>query len=232
MNKSLVILILICFPFLLVYSQEIDYNKIILPNELSDQLEITERLVQIAWNNHPSSKVLEHESNISDYEIRKARSNWLDNIRISGNLNEFTISPPEDQVLFIPRYNFSVSFTLYSLISSPADTKIAKEKKVISELNINQYKLQIRKEVLTRYQNFKMYENLFTIQNEITEGFYSKYLLAEQKFKDQEIPLEEYNLTLTEYNESLKAKIEAENAYLTSKYNLEELLGINIEDIE
>jgi hypothetical protein len=86
--KRLLLFLLVLASFA-VKAQSIDYNKIIVTEQISS-ISFEERLVQLAWRNHPSNKVVAQEVEMAQSMRSKARWSWLDNIYVEGNYNEFT----------------------------------------------------------------------------------------------------------------------------------------------
>src|SRR5688500_1214437 len=86
--KMVIFFLLISAP---LFGQNVDYNKIILPQS-SQSSEFEEKLVQLAWRNHPSNEVLRRQVKIAEYDVKQNNVSWLENIRISGNVNEFTLN--------------------------------------------------------------------------------------------------------------------------------------------
>src|SRR5699024_1037153 len=96
------------------HAQQVDYDRIIPPTYLPE-LAFQEKLVFLAWQNHPSNQALHHEYKIAEKNKVKANWAWLDIFTASYNLNEFTINPTEetrDRALFYPRYNFGARLDL------------------------------------------------------------------------------------------------------------------------
>ena len=222
---------------------QVDYNKIVLPNDITDSLNLGERLVQLAWNNHPENKILAENADIAQIEISKAKTAWLNNIRLSGNLNEYSTQrvlrgndvneDDEDQPVnnFFPIYNFGVTVPLGIFFENPKNTKIATHQYYKEQEMINARKLELRAEVLTRYQDFLMYKKLLEVQTSMTENQYAKYQLAEQQFQNNAITLEDYEEILQGYNTQRISDIQAERDFLNAKILLEELIGMKLEDI-
>lgn len=226
------ILLLLLLAVNMSFAQSFRANEII-PSSKSVNLEYEEKLVLIAWNNYPENEVLQREVNIALDEVKKAQWTWADIVTVSGNINEFTIDPPSDELAnrFFPRYNFGATLKLSMLGQTPAEIRQAKEQLKISEAKVNTQKLNIRATVLRSYRTYVMYKELLQLQTETTEDAYSAYALAEQQFKNGNTTLEEYNLSLDNYNQKKKDRIVAENQYITAKINLEELLGVSLESI-
>ena len=156
---TLAILIMISFN---AKSQSIDYNKIILPEGISD-IGYAEKLVQLAWQNHPSNDDVKKSVALAKYDLKIGKIDWLDAFQASANLNEFNIDPSSDianRSLFFPRYNFSLSLPLGQLFTDPMVTKKNHIKVEIAESRVNNVKIQLRKEVLSAYNDYLMFEEI------------------------------------------------------------------------
>ena len=148
--KLITIFLLISVP---LFGQNIDYNKIILP-EGSQSSDFEEKLVQLAWRNHPSNEVLRREVNIASYNVKQSNVAWLENIRVSGNVNEFTLNKQADtygRADFFPLYNVGASISLGAFITIPYNIKKNREALVISTETVNAQKLLVRNNVLKLY---------------------------------------------------------------------------------
>lgn len=231
--KKYLLLIMTCTAFnATVYAQKIDYDRIILPDNIGTEIPFEERLVQIAWKNSPMNSSLQAELRIKQYEVPQASLSWLNNITASGNLNEFTINPgANDRALFFPRYNFSVSVSLGTIFLTPNRTKVARENINITKENINQLKLEIREKVLTAYEAFKAAEKLLILQEEITADQQSQLNLIEDQFKAGEIGLDVYSESQRAFNTERRSRIIAQQNYNVAKINLEKLIGVKLEEI-
>ena len=90
-------------------AQQIDYNKIVLPESIKTA-DFKEKLVQLAWLNHPDNISARNQVEVAEYNLKISRRYWLDGFKVQGNLNEFNIDPERDianRSQFLPRYNLS-----------------------------------------------------------------------------------------------------------------------------
>ena len=218
------------------FSQNIDYNKIILPESVTEA-DFSEKLVQLAWQNNPANQELINKAKAAKYQVGLAKWSWLQTIRASGNLNEYTIDPERARTQnptftpFFPRYNFGLTVSLGTIFLTPIEARVARSTYQATEDQVNQQKVTLRAEVLTRYQNYLMNQKLFEIQNEVTEDEYSEFLLMEQDFKAGDVTLEEYKESLKAYNEELTKRITLERDLRIAQIALEELIGVRLEDV-
>lgn len=228
--KLVILLLLISAPLL---GQNVDYNKIILP-ESSQSSSLEERLVQLAWRNYPGNEALRREVNIAAYDVKQSNASWLENIRVTGNLNEFTIDKTNDplgRAAFYPKYNISATISLGTFFTTPYTIKKSKEALVISQANVNAQKLTVRNTVLKLYNEYLMRERVYKLQSQALLDNETSHKLTEQRFRRGEITFEAYSMSLTAYNEIMIAQLQAERDYKNAKLDLEQWIGMRLEDV-
>ena len=228
--KNSIILLMISAQLL---AQNVDYNKIVLP-ESSQSTEFEEKLVQLAWRNHPTNEAVRREVNIAALEVRQSNASWLENIRFMGNYNEFTInkaSDPYGRGMFYPRYNISASVSLGTFFTIPYNIKKSREALVISQAHVNEQKLLVRNTVLKLYNEYLMMERVYKLQSQTLLDNETAHKLAEQRFKRGEITFETYSMSLASYNEIMIAQLGAERDYKNAKLDLEQWIGMRLEDV-
>ncbi len=228
--KKIILLLLISSP---LAAQNVDYNKVILP-EGSQTTAFEEKLVQLAWRNHPDNEVLRREVDIASYNVKQSNVSWLDNIRISGNLNEFTINKAADpfgRAAFFPKYNIGATISLGAFFSTPYTIKKNRELLGISQANVNSQKLLVRNTVLKLYNDYKMLERVYELQSQALLDTETAHKLAEQRFRRGEIDFETYSTSLAAYNEVTIAQLAAERDYKNAKLDLEQWVGMRLEDV-
>jgi outer membrane protein TolC len=222
---------LLCLPNLL-WAQSIDYNTIILPAG-AKEISFSEKLVQLAWGNNPENQVLRHQVNIAEYGEKVAKRNFLTQISATGNINEFNLDPPKtnNQPIFFPRYNFGATISLGNFFIDPVKVKRAKEETAIALQNVNSRKLALRAEVLKRYQIYLTNKELLKVQTDALEDASATFSLAEQKFKNGEATIVDFNAALDNLNVRKIQKITADGEFYISKIAIEELIGVKLEEV-
>jgi outer membrane protein TolC len=232
MKKTLLIIVVVVSPFLAL--AQVDYSKIILPSNIKDP-ELPEKLVQLAWKNHPSNRILENEVQIQKELKKQNKLNWTNSFGVTGNMNEFVLNPNADETgraAFFPKYNVYGKISLDQIFVSPSKRRESNYRIRIAEETVNVQKLELRNQVLSAYQDYVKFAALYKIQTNITDEANTEFLRIEQKFKDGTSTFEEYNKANKIFTEHKRDKILAENAYLKSKYDLEFLIGMKMEDIQ
>lgn len=212
-------------------AQNIDYNKIILPDRVQTT-DFGEKLVQLAWKNHPTNEILRHELMIAQLQVGKAPAEWLKMITIQGNINEYNINEPDGNVpVFFPRYNFGILIPLGVFVSNPNETKQNRQRLSIAQEDINAQKLEVRRVVLKAYNEYQLREKIFKIQSQQFSDIESNFKLVEQRFKNGEITFEVYTASQTDLNRASILLLEADRDFKNSKLDLEQLIGLRLEDV-
>jgi len=212
-----------------VNGQNVDYNKIILPGNATN-VDIGERLVQLAWKNHPSNRAIESELAAARYNITKAKGEWLDIIRIQGNINEFNLNNTTN-ASFFPRYNFGALLSLGMLVKVPAEVKRSKALARIAENNVDEQKLRLRQEVLTSYNNYLKFQQILKIRSKALEDAVNTHTLIEQKFRQGDETFEHYTVSSAGLDAIRINKIMAETDFLNGKLELEQMIGVKLEEV-
>ncbi len=228
--KKIIFLLMISTP---LFGQNVDYNKIILP-ENARSIDFAEKLVQIAWRNHPTNEVYRREVNVANAAVKQSTAMWLDIISFTGNLNEFTINPEADlrgRGDFYPRYNVSARISLGQLLSIPATNRMNKERVVVAQANVNAQKLMVRNTVLKAYNEFQLSEKTYKVQSQLLLDNETAHKLIEQRFKNGETNFETYSQSLSNYSSMTIGQLQAERNYKNAKLDLEQLIGMRLEDV-
>lgn len=224
--------------FLLLFSeislgQAIDYNKIILPERVQSS-DIGEKLVQLAWKNHPTNEILRRKLSIAEYQVGQSAADWLNLITVQGNINEFNISNKSSDTpvpVFLPRYNFGIMIPLGVFVANPNETKQKKQELSIAQEQINAQKLEIRKVVLKLYNEYQLRERIFKIQSQQFSDAENNFKLVEQRFKNGETTFAVYTAGQSDLNRVSILLMEAERDLKNAKLDLEELIGVRLEDV-
>ncbi|MGB1243236.1 MAG: TolC family protein [Chitinophagales bacterium] len=248
MKQLLLLFCLFCLTN--VQAQRTNFDKIVMPPEQMAR-DYKEALVQLAWVNNPDNKVLQHEVSIAEIEKKSLKWGWAENIQATFNLNEghfkknspavsdTTITDTTTLIrtiaggsnLFFPRYNFSASISLGALFKNSREKKIARQKLDIAHHKVNQRKLQIRAETLTRYEDYLMTIEMLKLRTQAVEDFYATYLALSKKFKESRASLEEYNQASSTYYTALENKLRSESEVAVAKISLEEMIGVRLEEV-
>ncbi|HMJ71574.1 MAG TPA: TolC family protein [Cyclobacteriaceae bacterium] len=231
MKSFVIVLLVICAAG--VKAQTVDYNKIVLPDQIKPN-NFEDKLVQLAWKNHPSNKLVLKDVDISMREAKLVKWKWLDDIYATGNLNEFTLSPAGDRPanVFFPRYNFGVRVSIGTFANTSANSKIAKERVLKTNYTVNEKKLSVREEVLTNLEKLKLTYKSFRLRESIKEDYLLMYRESEKKFSTGNVTMEQYRSAVQAYADQVETVLEAESAFNTARITLEAFVGVPLTEVE
>jgi outer membrane protein TolC len=230
--KPFVVIILLVIGAAGVHAQTVDYNKIVLPDAITPN-NFEDKLVQLAWKNHPSNKIVLKDVDIANREARLTRWKWLDDIYATGNLNEFTLSKEATQNpnVFFPRYNFGIRVSIGTFANTTALSKIANERALKSTFAVNEKKLTVREEVLTNLEKLKLTYKSYRLREAIKEDYLLMYRESEKKFSTGGVTMEQYRSAVQAYADQVENVLEAESAFNTSRIALEALVGVPLTEV-
>ena len=204
--------------------------------DTSRTIDIRERLVQLALQN-PNYEIADRKVNVAEYELSRSKGAWLSALSASGNLNELSIKGNTTNAdgtksnLFFPRYNFGINLPLDFFTTRSNEVKAAREKVFIAEAEKNEKYRTIRRDVLSKYEDYLMHKEKLELQTRITQGEYTEFKLAEKDFADGLITADAFKKTETTYYGEQMKKTEMQRNFNVAKYELELLIGVSIDDV-
>ena len=215
------------------YAQTINFDKIVPPPETRVKT-FEDYLVQLAWANHPDSKILGNEVEIARNKVTLEKKDWTNDVQASFNLNEISLSKLVygdriDVPVFYPIYNFTASVNLGAFFTRKHKIKNAQFEQQIAEEEVNVKKLEVRKEVLQRYQKHLLATELTDIRLDAEEDALQVFLLIKERFKLGDAEFEDYNKASSAYISAKEFRFEAVTEKEVSKLELEELIGVSLE---
>ena len=102
---------------------------------------------------------------------------------------------------------------------------------MIAQSNLNGQKLAVRNQLLKVYNEYQMQERIFKLQSQSLLDTETSHKLEEQRFRRGDITFDLYSSSLVAYNEALRAQLEAERDFKNAKLDLEQMIGMRLEDV-
>ena len=218
------------------FAQTVDFDRVVTPSEMGTR-DFKEFLVQIAWMNSPGNEALEVEKEIKELEVKTTRKEWTNDLQLTFNLNETHLFEEEipfnediPQVTLFPRYNFSATFKLGRFLNQKHNVDIAKERVKIAEADINQKKLNVRMEVLRRYEEFEQQVEILKATSKAEDDASSTYTLITDLFKVDKATAEDYLAASTSYHTAVEKRIRANSQMNIARLKVEEMIGISLDE--
>ena len=193
---------------------------------------IKQRLVELALKS-PKYKASEHLNKINEYQLKRARSTWLNSLSVAYNVNDQTFRQSATPTTNIyPRYTFGVNVPL-GIILSHAEAKAAQEQVKMGIQNQEELARVIKRDVLTKYCQYKTTEALLMNQTRILDDVSATFLQAEKMFRENVA-----GMTVEQYNAAARAKsaeqillLQLQEQQQILKLDLEEMIGIPLESV-
>ena len=227
--KKLSTLVLICIS-LNAYTQSI-INDISNPG-FSLQDPVAEKLAELGAKNfmtQSAGKSIE----MSQEDVKKAKSLWLNTISPNFNLNEFTLARTlginTQFNTFWPRYNINLSLPLGMFAGNKS--AVNKSKIAVEQAKLHQETiiLNIKRNVRVYYQDYISNKYLLALQESLLQD--EKILLdrVNTMFENNQVDLEVFTAATKKYNDLLAKKINLLKEINYAVYNLEEILGMPLD---
>jgi outer membrane protein TolC len=209
----------------------LDTNKIIAQNpDTSDYLE---KLIYIAWQNYPDNLAQRYLIDIAEEDLFQRKWSWLDNLNLTYQYNPqpgITTNPNDNSSL--PRFGIGISVNIGSIFTTPSKISQGKYYVERAKLGVIQQKLYIRTEVSKRYAHYMGNINLMKIRTQAADDAQATLTLVKHRYESGQVDLEEYDRALRVYTDNLERQAVSEMDMLFNKADLEQLLGIKLEDIK
>jgi len=208
-------------------------DKIVAPEDTRPQ-DFEEYLVQLAWQNTPVNRGMEAILGIYDLDKSLAKRAWMNDLSASFNLNNISLSqlidPNLEIPVFFPIYNLQAGFNLGTLLSTKDRVRAAEIRKEIAQFDLDQKKLNTRREVLEVYQGILAAEEVDEIRKMAAKDAKDNYVLISEKFRLSEVDFEQLNQASGSYYAAQEAEALAGSDIKTAIVRLEELIGTSYEE--
>lgn len=190
---------------------------------------IEEKLVALALNG-PLMKAAEHQSKIDEYQLRNAQNQWMNLLAFSLNYNDQSFAKPGTTNYVYPKYFFGLNIPLGTLLSK-TQVKSARESIEIGKVNKEELRRTIRAQVLTKYAQYKTYNELITIQSELINDVQAQLIQTEEKFRKGTVTIETYTAAQNNKNNETARLINLRLEQQLVKIDLERMIGTSLESV-
>jgi outer membrane protein TolC len=191
---------------------------------------VEEKLVQLALNG-PLYKESIHRNKINEIELIAAKRNWVNLLTVSANYNDqsFAKSPAVGGYVY-PKYFFGITVPLGTILSR-TEVKAAKEGVEMGKSIQEQLSRTIRAEVLSKYRQYKAYNELITLQGELVNDVQASLLQTEEKFRKGLAPVETYTAAQRSKNDETARLINLQLEQDLIKIDLERMIGTSLDSV-
>lgn len=190
-----------------------------------------EKLISVAKENYPRVKMIESRIAIADAVVSNAKLSWLSPLSLSyvySPSNTLNITNPT----FFSGYQIGLSLNFGTFLQSPGNIKRAKEERKIEVLNRDEYYLTLTTQVKTRYYNYLQALKSLKIQSQGNLDAQNLFNMIKYRFEKGEVGFQDYSAASVAFSTSSQLKMESEAILLRTKAELEELLGVKLEEVQ
>ena len=229
MNKKIYLTLLICCLVGFLHAQNVGstYHR---GTDTSRVGDIRERLIQLALQN-PEFEIADRRLNITEYQLNRAKGDWLSAVQGSINLNEITLSPVKGAQIFYPLWNVTIAVPLSFYSDKKNNIKIAKENVLIAAAEKNDRYRRIRTLVLSKYEDYLMNKEKLEMQSRVTQDAYQTYKQSERDFADNLITNDNYTKAYALYKDQYDKQLEITRNFKVVTYELEEIIGVPMDEV-
>lgn len=205
-----------------------------LPNAVYDSI-MRSRLPELALKN-PNVNIAELEKAKTRAEVTKAGAAWLNYVTLSVNINDVTTGTfrknnPDLANLYYPLWNIGIVVPLGSLISKPADVKIARRNNEIAIEHKTGTERLVKRQVLSLFEEYRMKRDLLEKQDELTEESLAAKETAEEKLAGGTGSAQDFNIARNVYYDHVAQQRILQKEKDVAELEIEELIGIQMEDV-
>ena len=189
-----------------------------------------DKLIALAKQNYPKVKTYDERVLIGKYNLQKAKADWFNIFTLT-----YLYSPNNTTTLvnpsFLNGYQIGVYTNIGSLLQKQPAIKVARTEQRIEVLNRDEYNINITTSVKQRYYIYVQQLAVLKWKVQGAEEAETSLKQIKYKFEKGEETLDNYIKTQIYFSNEVQFKIESEGALLIAKSNLEELVGVKLEDI-
>jgi outer membrane protein TolC len=195
----------------------------------SDSL-IQARLVQLALEG-PQYQSSGHKVNIAQSDLSRAKRSWLNLLAVSGSLNDQSFQTPAPGGYTYPKYFVGLTIPIGLFFSLGPQIQGARESVEVSKNIREETARSLKAEVLSKYKQYKNYEELLSLENTIVVDQQTAFAQTEKKFKDGTATIEQYNLANKLYSDEMTKKLNLQLSQDLIKLDIERLIGTNLDNV-
>lgn len=191
-----------------------------------------EKLIQLAKENYPKMKSFEKEIALKETNVKKAKASYLDVFNFAYMKSVNPAQTPHTQTYLLNGYQYGINLNFGSILQKPTNVKAAKQELEISYLERKEYNLLLENTVKERYYTYVKELTSLKLSMKAAQDSENMLKLITNKFEKGEERFESYNEALKTYSNLVQDRISAESTMLIAKANLEQIIGLKLEEVE
>lgn len=195
---------------------------------------IVEKLIAMAMEN-PQIKNAENNSLEAEYEFSRTRTAWMNNVTVAGNLNEFSLNrtinvdPLLRQSTQYPRYNVGVVLPLGLFVNNKKQSKASYHRYLSTLEQVEVQRNVLRRQVKAAYDDYLMYQELISLQQELLQDNKVLYEKARERFEKAETNFTEFSTASRSYNSEKVREVTLRHSLINAEIQLESYIGMKMD---
>jgi outer membrane protein TolC len=190
-----------------------------------------DKLVAIAKKNYPEVKVRQSLVNAAHSNYNATKFAWLDGLTASYIYSPQSLVNQAQPSIF-KGYQLAITLSIGQLLKNPAVTSAAHENYKVAQYQQAEYMLSLEAQVRKFYFSYLEAMAELRLRSGAVTDASSAVKQLKYSFQKGETTFQIYNEQLNSYYNQNSFMVQAELATWTAKTNLEELLGVKLEDIK
>jgi outer membrane protein TolC len=192
--------------------------------------DIIDKLIQTAWENYPKNKVFQHLIEYANEKVFQEKWSWLNTVNLTWQYAPSTVVDNQ-RIGITPQFGVGLIINIGNIFSTPSRVAQAEQEKMIAEVNLENQRNYIVAEVMRRYH--KYYENmeLLNVHSQAADDAELVMNMVKYRFEQGEVNLEDYTRALNLFTSGQENIAKTKGKVISSKYSLEEILGVKLEEV-
>jgi outer membrane protein TolC len=187
-------------------------------------------LIETAWENYPKNKVFQLLVEHAEEKVFQEKWSWLNTVNVTW---QYTPSSVYDNqaIGVIPKFGVGFIINVGSIFSTPSRVYQAEQEKLIAEANLDDQKNYIAAEVMRRYHRYNEDIELLKIHSQAADDAELIMNMVKYRFEQGDVNIEDYTRALTVFTDGRENLAKTKGKVISSKYSLEEILGVKLEEV-
>jgi outer membrane protein TolC len=191
---------------------------------------IEEKLVALALTG-PQFRTSESQNKINEYQLRSARSAWMNILSLSLSYNDQSFQKAAIPGAYTyPKYFFGLNIPLGTLFSR-SQINAAKEGVKMGKYTQEQLQRTIRVQVLTKYKEYKNFGELIKLQNDVVVTEQAAVNKIEARINDASVSIDIYKGAIKSLNTEKGTLLNLQLQRDITKLELEQMIGTSLESV-
>lgn len=190
-----------------------------------------DKLVATAKKNYPEVKVRQAQAAAARSNYNATKFAWLDGLTASYIYSPQNLVNQAQPTIF-KGYQLAITLSIGQLFKNPAITNAAHETYKVAQYQQSEYMLSLEAQVKRFYFAYLEAMAELRLRSGAVSDAGAAVKQLKYSFQKGETTFQVYNEQLNSYYNQNSFMVQAELATWTAKTNLEELLGVKLEDIK